>query len=296
MIPAVRTIDIPATLAITLPVCSSLYWVARLLDVQGSGSIEIDLKEVAELLGKSYAAVNRYLADCLQEGFFREVKDLGGAIYRIHYAAALKIAYSRGLTLGAFFEVNAGELRALKAIAAEATVEQLQRQSFWAASKNPPSQSQARVLPLEQVLGTDEQGRQTPPTELGSMLPRPTESPVPAFRRYFVYPSIDSAYWGSTQATAAEQLGISERQLRRYLSTGYRQQYGLEPLERRQQLVPLEVSEPEFRFLQSEQLSPDAHALNYRGRLLQFRPNLYRTGVSLRSKRALRRRFRKMAA
>ena len=107
-----------------------LWTLARALDTDGSGKAEINLKDCANLFGRTSRTINRWLKAGKKLGFFRAVKHLSSDLVQIYYTSTVKLAVKLGVTdLGAIATAPVKVLRNLKRVSTEIQALETQRRS-----------------------------------------------------------------------------------------------------------------------------------------------------------------------
>jgi hypothetical protein len=194
-----------------------LWYLARMLDKQGSGWADIDITKAIATLGVGKASLRRYAVHGQKLGLFRHYKRKGGII-RVYYTSLSKVCLIAKLpNWGGTVEINESDLLRLKSIAAEVTAKVLQTSSRFLAKRD-----RKRGVPsVKQLLNS-------------SLCSRGVTGKKLQVGKRFISVSEDMPTFGATQAKMADLTGRSTRTINKRLSNSDRAKYDLPPIFRRQ--------------------------------------------------------------
>lgn len=183
----------------------------------GRGVICIPFIELQEGLNRSERSVFRYLADAKAKGFIYSYRVRRGMV-RIRYVAIEKVAEKLGLSqLGPVVRFPLEQLPQAKVKAAEGQLLHTQQASFWEMKADWGKFARGSKT-AEELLSSDK-------VPGGVVITR-------GERLLYLHP-----HWrpfGAAQAPAAETLGVSTRTIQYRLSDSWREERGLEPLNKAQ--------------------------------------------------------------
>lgn len=198
------------------------WYLARGLDPLGSGSAEINLAEVAKILGISIYSVRRRLKWGFNLGLFRGDKvRLGVGTIRIFYSSLAEVCRRLNIAdIGACTEIDISQIRNIKFIAAEAEALKLQNQSLYKETHRKKRDRFKKVLTAEEMTTSELCN--------GAIL----------FRRgRFTFLKRSVSSYGGSQKRIAYEMGRHPSTVQRRLSDGYRLRHGLEPVAKTQLAV-----------------------------------------------------------
>ena len=204
-----------------------LWCVARSLDhpdnrMDGCGITRTSLNELAEWLQRSTRTVWRYLQEAKKLGFIHRHWWVGDKL-NIEYCSMKRIAKKLGLkAIGAVGMFPLKDIQHARAKAAEIQAEGLQRQSDYKKKEEWGRFARGQASASELLARTSSSARVT------------GGDAFIARGKRLLYLGPHWRPFGGSQATIAQRLGVSVRTVQNRLNNSWREQRGLEPIEKAQ--------------------------------------------------------------
>ena len=264
--------------------CGRLWTLLRALDIQGSGWVCFTYDSVANLMDVSVRTVQRWVSQGLARGWFRGRRWMGNQA-ELYLSGIRAVKHALGVdSLGAIADVELHHLgrSEAKALCTALEAQYRQKQAYWAAKEAKKGQAKKLVLK---------------PWEMATSDKLPGVKSLIVVSNGFQIP-------GCSIAGLARETEWSQSTIKRRLSSRWRLERKIEPIQKRR--VATELDDPELLFLLRESgcsflVTENAlgHArvlkvLNDEAslRLVSLGCNIYAPSHELRSCRSLRRRMR----
>ena len=257
-----------------------LWYMTRALDPAGSGNAEIDLAQVAELLGISVYSVRRRINWGLSLGLFRAKVPAGVGRTKIFYASLTNVCSKLGITdLGACVVADIGDIRNIKFLAAEGEALKLQNQSRWREDRKREKKRLKKTIEPEKLTTSE--------LCYGEILFR--RNNLTFLKRSY------SAYGGS-QKRIGWEMGRHPSTVQRRLSDKYRAEHGVEAIAKTQLAVAPEIqrqfvegnSSPIKKLIPGQRIITIPHLGKFR-----LATNVYHSQLDIQAKRAVRSRVKR---
>lgn len=232
----------------------------------GCGKIKIHIGDLAAILNRSIRSAYRYIKAGLSSKFLHSCHNSNGEL-TIHYASLTRIAKQLELDgIGAIAQFNLEEIDHVSTRISEAAAMHLQRGSVWQAKRKNKSQAKQIKYPdqlLDNCLTSDRLPGWGVIQRGGRML----------------YLSEDWIPVGVSEKAIGAYVGCSERTIQRRFANRWRQERGLEPLNKAQAavLIAADMSPQERKFY------IECAPVEIRSRLLSYGRGVYLCGTNLYS-------------
>ncbi len=246
------------------------YWL-RAIDRPGAGKVEFSLELAASHLACSSSTIKKYLFLGKKEGLFRFYRCSGDRCI-VYSSSRDKLALSLGLkSWGTSVVLRLNQLKALRFYIYEGEAKAAQGRAIHAAKRS----HKASFKRLNSFLWTFLKGRRA------------------IAQRIFMTLAEDLHFYGSSQATIAQALNVSERTINRNFNFLHRIENSVDPILKVQQV---QIS----KLAASAQVSRDASLISaFRGikldssrRRYKPLPNVYDSPLQLRSQKVARRKYK----
>ncbi len=214
-----------ANLADTLGALSGIYYYVRFLDKEGKGWAILNIDSAATALNRAPKTIVGQIYRAKQRGlFYRAYKQADGSFF-VQYKSDVKLCLEHGIGFGAIASIPLAQLPNLKYLAADATLEAIQKSSIVKAQQlSQTNQDDRRVLDLDHLFADF-------PSSAKSR-----GSGILAIGRRCIYLSENILPVGGKQATAATCLDRSRSTIQRRLNNTIRSNRGV-PLIQKAQLA-----------------------------------------------------------
>jgi hypothetical protein len=223
---------------------SSLYFLVRSADVEGSGKVTFDIRDLTAACDRTRPTIQSWIRDCCDAGYFRYVEYVTRHTVTIYYRNLDVFALAQGIgDLGVVTDVPLEVFKtSLHIWMTEVATMNLQDQSYFSMHekeakrqerKRPRVNTPADIFNAKpQEIHTSEFIHALSNDGVGST----GTSPVYLGDRCaFVGPTF--TMFGGSQETIAKRAGLTPRTIRRHLGDDYRTQKGLEPIRKYQLAV-----------------------------------------------------------
>lgn len=251
------------------PASIRCWYLARAIDHQGRGAAELDVSQAAQVFNCSEYTIKRQLRELVSLGCLRRVNWLRRGVAQVWYSSILVVARRFKLEkLGYAAEVLVSDLRKYREASRIVQAEGFQSASRFAARKAQKGRIRRKVYRAEDLICTSQKSRGVKHRSQ---------------RCIFVGP--DFVPFGASQQAIAQSLGRCTRTIRRSLS-------GVEK-RRLMQCSPQNQLDAQISSQDWEMIAGRFYW--FEGLAYRSLCNLYLTGVSLRTKRRLKDRHKRMA-
>jgi hypothetical protein len=270
---------LPAEFVQVAPGSARLWCLVRSLDHPdngkgGCGILAAALDELANWLNRSTRTVWRYLSEALRQGFIRRHWWEGDRLF-IEYAGIKAIAKKLGLkSIGAVGCFPLAQIEHAKAKAAEIQAEDLQRKSFYKMREEWGRFSRGAKSAAELLSDWSPSAR----VSGGERIARGN-------RLLYLAPWVRP--FGASQASIANRIGVCTRTVQNRLSNAWREERGIEPIEKAQAAYQINEGYPKYllqEFMKVEEYSERKYVF-LGARLFKIGCNLYSTSTLLRTHR-----------
>lgn len=275
-----RQIKVNAPMAMALPAHYKAVLYTRLQDENGSGHAIVKIKAASKALGQTAGNVRNMFKKAMELGYIRSMTKLERGIYLVYYTAGFKIAIAEGLDgAGQGFLLGEYQLPHLTTYAIEATLSGGQEQSRWMAEH----QKDRSIQRLE-----DDRIFEWNSSDFGR-----GKGFILGVGEDRAWVDLDFATYGMTQETAAKRLDISDRTVRRHVSTANREKVNekaaiegtpmLSDLDKRQ-VMRRRKDISRTKFVESQAFCSDFDAvplLLYGNFVWECCPNVYKSDLEL---------------
>lgn len=223
---------------------SSLYFLARTADVEGSGKVTFDVKDLMNACDRSRPTIQKWIKDCCDAGYFRYVEYVTRHTVTIYYRNLDVFALAQGIgELGVVTDVPLEVFKtSLHIWMTEVIMMNLQDQSFHRMSEQE-AKRQERKRPRVNTLG-DIFNAKPKETHTSDFIHALSNDGVGSTGTSPVYLGDRCAFVGSnftmfggSQNEIAKRAGLTPRTIQRHLGDDYRTQKGLEPIRKYQLAV-----------------------------------------------------------
>jgi len=234
--PIPKTVKIYSSF-VSLPKYSGMYFLARSADIEGSGKVIFDIKDLMDACDRTRPTINGWIKDCCAAGFFRYCEWLTRSTVVIYYTDLSLVALSKGIAdIGVVTEVPLNVFRtSLHIWITECVTLNLQEQSFYKMYEEETkkqNRNRPRVNTPADIFNGKPKELQTSDflrTLSNEGAGRTGETLVYLGERCaFVSPNF--TMFGGSQAEIAKRIGVTPRTVQRHLGDDYRLQKGLEPI------------------------------------------------------------------
>lgn len=219
-----------ANLADTLGSGAGIYYYVRFIDKEGQGWATIDLNSAATALDRAPKTVVGQIYRAKQKGlFYRAYKQADGSFF-VQYKSDVKLCKEYGIGFGAIASIPLAQLPNLRYLAADATLEAIQKSSIAKAQQlSKTNQDDRRVLDLDRLFADF-------PSSVKSR-----GTGILAIGRRCVYLSEQIVPVGGKQVTAATCLDRSRSTIQRRLNNTIRSNRNVPPIQKAQLAVRTKI-------------------------------------------------------
>ena len=239
---------------LSLPKYASLYFLARSADIEGSGKVIFDIKDLMGACDRTRPTINGWIKDCCAAGFFRYCKWLTRSTVIIYYTNLNLIALSKGIAdIGLVTDVPLEVFRSsLHIWMTECVAMNLQDQSVYKMYEEE-AKKQNRKRPR---VNTPADIFNAKPKELhtSDFLQALSNGGVGCNGKALVYRGERCAFvspnftlFGGSQSEIAKRAGLTPRTIQRHLGDDYRLEKGLEPMTKYQLAVAVSKATTEHK-------------------------------------------------
>ena len=219
-----------ANLSDTLGALSGIYYYVRFLDKEGKGWVVFDADDAATALNRAPKTIVGQIYRAKQKGLFYKAEKRSDGLFFVQYKSDVKLCHQYGIGFGAIASIPLAQLPNLKYLAADATLEAIQKSSIAKAQQvSKTNQDDRTVLDLDRLFADF-------PSSAKSR-----GAGILAIGRRCVYLSEQIIPVGGKQATAATCLDRSRSTIQRRLHSTIRSNRGVPPIQKAQLAIRTKI-------------------------------------------------------